>query len=130
MWETLREAIDEEMEADPTVLVMGMQPLSTNHPVITAYGIHPIRPCMLVPDLNISSLLEVRPNFFQTKFTHRYPELNSNFCTRSNVDLWFVGEDVGHYGGSYKCTYDLYKKYGDMRLLDTPICGMFASTII
>lgn len=34
-----------------------------------------------------------------------------------------AGEDVGHYGGSYKCTYDLYKKYGDMRLLDTPICG-------
>ena len=33
------------------------------------------------------------------------------------------GEDVGHYGGSYKCTYDLYKKYGEMRLLDTPICG-------
>ncbi len=25
MWETLREAIDEEMEADPTVLVMGEQ---------------------------------------------------------------------------------------------------------
>lgn len=34
-----------------------------------------------------------------------------------------VGEDVGHYGGSYKVTYDLYKKYGEMRLLDTPICG-------
>ena len=33
------------------------------------------------------------------------------------------GEDVGHYGGSYKVTYDLHKKYGDMRLLDTPICG-------
>jgi pyruvate/2-oxoglutarate/acetoin dehydrogenase E1 component len=30
---------------------------------------------------------------------------------------------VGHYGGSYKVTYDLYKKYGEMRLLDTPICG-------
>jgi pyruvate/2-oxoglutarate/acetoin dehydrogenase E1 component len=30
---------------------------------------------------------------------------------------------VGHYGGSYKVTFDLYKKYGDMRLLDTPICG-------
>ena len=26
MWETLREAIDEEMEADPTVLVMGERP--------------------------------------------------------------------------------------------------------
>lgn len=54
MWEALREAVDEEMERDPTVCLMG--------------------------------------------------------------------EDVGHYGGSYKVTYDLYKKYGDMRLLDTPIC--------
>lgn len=34
------------------------------------------------------------------------------------------GEDVGHYGGSYKVTYDLYKKYGELRLLDTPICGV------
>ncbi|KAI8475891.1 MAG: thiamine diphosphate-binding protein [Monoraphidium minutum] len=33
-----------------------------------------------------------------------------------------MGEDVGHYGGSYKVTYGLYKKYGDMRVLDTPIC--------
>lgn len=54
MWEALREAVDEEMERDPTVCLMG--------------------------------------------------------------------EDVGHYGGSYKVTYDLYKKYGDLRLLDTPIC--------
>ena len=30
---------------------------------------------------------------------------------------------MGHYGGSYKVTYDLHKKYGDFRLLDTPICG-------
>jgi len=54
MWEALREAIDEEMEMDPTVCMMG--------------------------------------------------------------------EDVGHYGGSYKVSYDLYKKYGDLRVLDTPIC--------
>ena len=32
-----------------------------------------------------------------------------------------MGEDVGHYGGSYKVTKDLYKKYGDFRVLDTPI---------
>jgi pyruvate dehydrogenase E1 component beta subunit len=32
-----------------------------------------------------------------------------------------MGEDVGHYGGSYKVTKDLYQKYGDMRILDTPI---------
>jgi pyruvate dehydrogenase E1 component beta subunit len=32
-----------------------------------------------------------------------------------------MGEDVGHYGGSYKVTKDLYLKYGELRLLDTPI---------
>jgi pyruvate dehydrogenase E1 component beta subunit len=32
-----------------------------------------------------------------------------------------MGEDVGHYGGSYKVTKDLHAKYGDWRLLDTPI---------
>jgi pyruvate dehydrogenase E1 component beta subunit len=32
-----------------------------------------------------------------------------------------MGEDVGHYGGSYKVTKDLYQKYGELRVLDTPI---------
>jgi len=32
-----------------------------------------------------------------------------------------MGEDVGHYGGSYKVTRDLYDKYGELRVLDTPI---------
>jgi pyruvate dehydrogenase E1 component beta subunit len=35
--------------------------------------------------------------------------------------VFVMGEDVGHYGGSYKVTKDLYKKYGDLRILDTPI---------
>lgn len=32
-----------------------------------------------------------------------------------------VGEDVGHYGGSYKVTKGFAAKYGDWRVLDTPI---------
>ncbi|WP_320667574.1 pyruvate dehydrogenase complex E1 component subunit beta [Prochlorococcus sp. MIT 1307] len=32
-----------------------------------------------------------------------------------------MGEDVGAYGGSYKVTKDLYEKYGELRVLDTPI---------
>ena len=32
-----------------------------------------------------------------------------------------MGEDVGHYGGSYKVTKGFAEKYGDLRLLDTPI---------
>jgi pyruvate dehydrogenase E1 component beta subunit len=35
--------------------------------------------------------------------------------------VFVLGEDVGHYGGSYKVTKDLCDKYGDLRLLDTPI---------
>nr|YP_009541750.1 pyruvate dehydrogenase E1 component beta subunit [Synarthrophyton chejuense]AYR05759.1 pyruvate dehydrogenase E1 component beta subunit [Synarthrophyton chejuense] len=39
-----------------------------------------------------------------------------------NDDTVFVlGEDIGHYGGSYKVTKDLHVKYGDLRILDTPI---------
>lgn len=32
-----------------------------------------------------------------------------------------MGEDVGHYGGSYKVTRGLHEKYGELRVLDTPI---------
>lgn len=35
--------------------------------------------------------------------------------------VFVIGEDVGHYGGSYKVTKGLHAKYGDLRLLDTPI---------
>lgn len=32
-----------------------------------------------------------------------------------------IGEDVGHYGGSYKVTKDLHFRYGNFRIMDTPI---------
>ena len=35
--------------------------------------------------------------------------------------VFVLGEDVGHYGGSYKVTKDLYDKYGELRVVDTPI---------
>ena len=35
--------------------------------------------------------------------------------------VFVLGEDVGQYGGSYKVTKDLYNKYGELRVLDTPI---------
>ncbi len=35
--------------------------------------------------------------------------------------VFVLGEDVGVYGGSYKVTKDLYEKYGELRVLDTPI---------
>ena len=47
----------------------------------------------------------------------------SDLILDSWLALGMAGEDVGHYGGSYKVSYDLHKKYGDLRLLDTPICG-------
>lgn len=41
---------------------------------------------------------------------------------RRDPNVYVLGEDVGHYGGSYKVTKDLHKEFGDLRLLDTPIC--------
>nr|YP_010337312.1 pyruvate dehydrogenase E1 component beta subunit [Pulvinaster venetus]UNJ16897.1 pyruvate dehydrogenase E1 component beta subunit [Pulvinaster venetus] len=38
-----------------------------------------------------------------------------------DITVCVLGEDVGHYGGSYKVTKDLHSKYGDLRILDTPI---------
>jgi pyruvate dehydrogenase E1 component beta subunit len=38
-----------------------------------------------------------------------------------NPHVCVMGEDVGQYGGSYKVTKDLYEKYGELRVLDTPI---------
>lgn len=40
---------------------------------------------------------------------------------QKNSSVFVLGEDVGHYGGSYKVTKDLHSKYGDLRVLDTPI---------
>nr|YP_009122072.1 pyruvate dehydrogenase E1 component beta subunit [Choreocolax polysiphoniae]AJH65830.1 pyruvate dehydrogenase E1 component beta subunit [Choreocolax polysiphoniae] len=40
---------------------------------------------------------------------------------QKNKSVFVVGEDIGHYGGSYKVTKDLNTKYGDLRILDTPI---------
>ena len=96
MWEALREAVDEEMEKDPYVCVFGI-PLQF---VITQHT-----PEHVSQDLTSSLFLGAVVHVVV---------LHSSCCT---------GEDVGHYGGSYKVTYDLHKKYGDFRLLDTPICG-------
>nr|YP_009395395.1 pyruvate dehydrogenase E1 component beta subunit [Polysiphonia infestans]ARW64375.1 pyruvate dehydrogenase E1 component beta subunit [Polysiphonia infestans] len=40
---------------------------------------------------------------------------------QKDKSVFVLGEDVGHYGGSYKVTKDLHVKYGDLRVLDTPI---------
>nr|QCI07023.1 Pyruvate dehydrogenase E1 component beta subunit [Haraldiophyllum bonnemaisonii] len=40
---------------------------------------------------------------------------------QKDSSVFVLGEDVGHYGGSYKVTKDLHVKHGDLRVLDTPI---------
>jgi pyruvate dehydrogenase E1 component beta subunit len=39
----------------------------------------------------------------------------------ANSNVFIIGEDVGHYGGSYKVTKNLHRIFGDLRVLDTPI---------
>jgi hypothetical protein len=35
--------------------------------------------------------------------------------------VFVLGEDVGLYGGAYGATRDLWKEFGDLRVIDTPI---------
>lgn len=56
----------------------------------------------------------------QTIFFNALREATDEEMARDDT-VFVLGEDVGHYGGSYKVTKDLYKKYGELRLLDTPI---------
>lgn len=47
-------------------------------------------------------------------------EATDEEMARDNT-VFVLGEDVGHYGGSYKVTKGLYEKYGEFRVVDTPI---------
>merc|ERR1712027_218527 len=38
--------------------------------------------------------------------------------------VWLLGEEVAQYDGAYKVTRGLWKKYGDRRVIDTPITEM------
>ena len=35
--------------------------------------------------------------------------------------VFVLGEDVGAYGGAFRVTEGLYEKYGEWRILDTPL---------
>lgn len=37
--------------------------------------------------------------------------------------VFIMGEEVAQYQGAYKVTKGLYQKYGDKRVIDTPITG-------
>nr|QUE28544.1 OdpB [Porphyrostromium boryanum] len=47
--------------------------------------------------------------------------LATDEAMKEDETVCVIGEDIGHYGGSYKVTKDLHAKYGDLRVLDTPI---------
>jgi pyruvate dehydrogenase E1 component beta subunit len=75
-----------------------------------------------------SHLLDRSKNMAETLLFNALREATDEEMAR-DATVFVLGEDVGHYGGSYKVTKDLYKKYGDLRVLDTPIaensfCGM------
>jgi len=141
MWEALREAVDEEMEADPTVCLMGA-PLraaarSFRRPSAAGSATYPgggsVCPVTRVQvrseGLRAMAQSGGRVRQCVAMTPHRRPGalvgLASTPVARPGIPAARrrAGEDVGHYGGSYKVSYDLHKKYGDLRLLDTPICG-------
>ena len=59
-------------------------------------------------------------NMAETLLFNALRQATDEEMARDNT-VFVMGEDVGHYGGSYKVTKDLYQKYGELRVLDTPI---------
>ena len=59
--------------------------------------------------------------------------LNSamDICMNKDPNVLVMGEDVGYFGGVFRCTNGLYEKYGAHRSLDTPIAegGIVATAI-
>ncbi|RPI08106.1 MAG: alpha-ketoacid dehydrogenase subunit beta, partial [Zetaproteobacteria bacterium] len=35
--------------------------------------------------------------------------------------VFLIGEDIGHYGGAFKITLGFLEKFGELRVIDTPI---------
>ncbi|RUM45189.1 MAG: alpha-ketoacid dehydrogenase subunit beta [Hydrogenimonas sp.] len=48
--------------------------------------------------------------------------IDETMAIDSNIVV--LGEDIGRYGGSYRVTEGLFAKYGEKRLMDTPIAEM------
>jgi pyruvate dehydrogenase E1 component beta subunit len=76
--------------------------------------------CPLSVRVGSEKLNRCRPSMAETLFFNALREAIDEEMARDSA-VFVMGEDVGHYGGSYKVTKDLYKKYGEMRVLDTPI---------
>jgi len=59
--------------------------------------------------------------------------LNSamDICMERDPNVLVMGEDVGYFGGVFRCTQGLYDKYGPHRALDMPIAegGIMATAI-
>jgi len=52
-------------------------------------------------------------------------------CMHKDPNVLVMGQDVGYFGGVFRCTEGLYNKYGAHRALDTPITegGIMAAAI-
>src|SRR5580658_7403439 len=67
------------------------------------------------------------------------PQMNMIQAINSALDVMLerdaavvvMGEDVGYFGGVFRCTEGLQRKYGEHRVLDTPIAegGIIAAAI-
>lgn len=56
------------------------------------------------------------------KITYRQALQESlNECLESNANVILLGEDVGKYGGAYAISKGLIEKFGEERIIDTPL---------
>ena len=69
----------------------------------------------------------------ETRAMNMIQAINSalDVCMGRDADITVLGEDVGYFGGVFKATEGLQKKYGKTRVFDTPIneCGIIGVAV-
>ena len=58
------------------------------------------------------------------KVSYSPPNEHRASSRRLYKNVFLIGEEVAQYNGAYKVTKGLYSKYGDKRVIDTPITEM------
>ncbi len=69
-----------------------------------------------------------------TKTMNMIEAINSamDVMMERDPDVVIMGEDVGYFGGVFRCTAGLQAKYGKTRVFDTPIseCGIVGVAVV
>ena len=76
---------------------------------------------------------EVQPEAATERRVNMIEAINDalDIMLERDPDVIVMGEDVGYFGGVFRCTAGLQEKHGKTRVFDTPIseCGIIGAAV-